>query len=110
MRDKGQAKNGDKVFWEEKFHAANGKAQAHIECALHFFLLILGGGGFRGGYFSVFPGSHYVDHPTIRSFWLGPSTERRGPRANHELSHQNTDTHLFIVVDEGTDEGTDDDG
>jgi len=23
-----QAKNGDQVFWEEKFHAANGKAQA----------------------------------------------------------------------------------
>ncbi len=22
------AKNGDEVFWEEKFHAANGKAQA----------------------------------------------------------------------------------
>jgi hypothetical protein len=21
-----QAKNGDKLFWEEKFHAANGKA------------------------------------------------------------------------------------
>jgi hypothetical protein len=28
-------------FWEEKFHAANGKAQAHTECALHFFLLNL---------------------------------------------------------------------
>ncbi len=41
---KGQAKNGDKVFWEEKFHAANGKAQAHTECALHFFLLNLRGG------------------------------------------------------------------
>jgi hypothetical protein len=52
VRGKGQAKNGDKLFWEEKFHAAaNGKAQAHTECALHFFLLSLGGGGgFRGGY------------------------------------------------------------
>jgi hypothetical protein len=48
VRGKGQAKNGDKLFWEEKFHAANGKAQAHTECALHFFLLSLG--GFRGGY------------------------------------------------------------
>ncbi len=67
MRGKGQAKKGDKLFWEEKFHAGNGKAQAHTECALHFFLLSLGGGGFGGGYFSVFPGSHYVDHPTIRS-------------------------------------------
>jgi hypothetical protein len=75
VRDKGQAKNGDKRFWEEKSHAANGKAQAHTECALHFFLLNLGGGGFRGGYFSVFPGSHYVDHPTIRSLWLGPSMD-----------------------------------
>ncbi len=45
MRGKGQAKNGDKLFWEEKFHAANGKAQAHTECALHFFLLSLGGAG-----------------------------------------------------------------
>jgi hypothetical protein len=44
-------------FWKEKFHAANGKAQAHTECALHFFLLNLGGAGFRGGYFSGFPGS-----------------------------------------------------
>jgi len=38
----------------------------------------LGGGGFRGGYFSVFPGSHYVDHPTICSLWMGPSKERGG--------------------------------
>jgi len=66
------AKNGDKLFWEDKFHAADGKAQTHIECALHFFLLSLGGEGFRGGYFSVFLGSHYVDHPTICSLWLGP--------------------------------------
>jgi hypothetical protein len=60
VRGKGQAKNRDEFFWEEKFHVANGKAQAHTEGALHFFLLSLGGGGFRGGYFSVFPGSHYV--------------------------------------------------
>jgi hypothetical protein len=38
----------------------------------------LGGRGFWGGYFSVFPGSHYVDHPTIRSLWLGPSREGGG--------------------------------
>jgi hypothetical protein len=36
VRGKGQAKKGDKLFWEEKFHAGNGKAQAHTECALHF--------------------------------------------------------------------------
>jgi hypothetical protein len=63
-------------FWEEKFHAANGKAQAHTECALHFFLLNLGGGGFKGGYFSVFPGSHYVDHTTIRSLWLAKNGDK----------------------------------
>ncbi len=48
VRGKGQAKNGDELFWEEKFHAANGKAQAHTENALHFFLLSLEGEGFRG--------------------------------------------------------------
>jgi hypothetical protein len=41
-RGKGQAKNDDELFWEEKFHAANGKAQAHIKGALHFLLLSLG--------------------------------------------------------------------
>jgi hypothetical protein len=78
VKGKGQAKNDDKLFWEEKFHAANGNAQAHTECVLHFFLLSLGGGGFRERYFSIFPGSHYVDHPTIRSFWLGPQGKRGG--------------------------------
>ncbi len=96
MRGKGQAKKGDKLFWEEKFHAGNGKAQAHTECALHFFLLSLGGGGFGGGYFSVFPGSHYVDHPTIRSLWLGPSMEGGGAPANPELPHQAPGHHFFI--------------
>jgi len=76
VRGKGQAKNDDKFFWEEKFHVANGKAQTHTEYALHFFLLSLGGGGFKGGYFLVFLGSHYVDHPTIHSLWLGP--QRKG--------------------------------
>jgi hypothetical protein len=37
-----QAKNGDELFWDEKFHAANGKAQACTQGALHFFLLSLG--------------------------------------------------------------------
>ncbi len=32
----GQAKNGDKVFWEEKFHAADGKAQTCTQGALPF--------------------------------------------------------------------------
>jgi hypothetical protein len=56
----------------------------------------LGGGGFGGGYFSVFPGSHYVDHPTIRSLWLGPSMEGGGAPANPELPHQAPGHHFFI--------------
>jgi hypothetical protein len=93
VRGKGQAKKGGKLFWEEKFYAANGKAKAHTECALHFFLLSLGGGGFGGGYFSVFPGSHHVDHPTIRSLWLGPSREGGGelqPILNYRIKHVDT--------------------
>jgi hypothetical protein len=35
-----EAKNGDELFWEEKFHAANGKALAYPQGALHFFLLV----------------------------------------------------------------------
>jgi hypothetical protein len=33
-----QAKNGDELFWEGKFHAANGKAQACTQGAFLFFL------------------------------------------------------------------------
>jgi hypothetical protein len=40
-----QAKNGEELSWEEKFHAANYKAQACTQGALPFFLLNLGGGG-----------------------------------------------------------------
>jgi hypothetical protein len=48
-----QAKNGDELFWEEKFHAANGKAQACNQGALgFFFLLSFGGVGGEGGGFS----------------------------------------------------------
>jgi hypothetical protein len=46
-----QAKNADELFWEEKFHAANGKAQACNQGALFFFLLSLWGEGF----FFIFP-------------------------------------------------------
>jgi len=63
VRGKGQAKNVDKFFWEEKFHADNVKAQGHTKCALHFFLLSLGGEGFRGEYFSGFPGSIMLTIP-----------------------------------------------
>jgi hypothetical protein len=34
-------KNGDKLYWEKKFHAINGKAQTCIQGALFFFLLSL---------------------------------------------------------------------
>jgi len=48
-----QAKNGDKLFGEEKFHAANGKAQACSQDAWFFLLLSLGGAG--EGFFFIFP-------------------------------------------------------
>jgi hypothetical protein len=38
VRGKAQAKNGDELFEEEKFHATNAKAQARTQGALHFFL------------------------------------------------------------------------
>jgi hypothetical protein len=31
-----QAKNGDELFWEEKFHAANGKAQLALKVPCFF--------------------------------------------------------------------------
>jgi hypothetical protein len=40
-----QAKNGDELFWEQKVHAANGKAQACTQSALQFFILSFWGGG-----------------------------------------------------------------
>jgi hypothetical protein len=46
VRGIAQAKNGGELFSEEKFHAANGKAQARTQGALHFFLLSLQGKGF----------------------------------------------------------------
>ncbi len=53
-----QPKNGEELFWEEKFHTANGKAQACIQSALP--LVWVEGEGF----FKMFPWfsmySHYV--------------------------------------------------
>ncbi len=41
-----QAKNGDKLFWREKFHAANGKAPSmHSRCLAFFPLKVVGSGG-----------------------------------------------------------------
>ncbi len=45
------AKNGDEVFWKEKFHAANGKAQTCTQGALFFFLLCF---GVWGGWGKIF--------------------------------------------------------
>jgi len=42
------AKNGDEAFWEEKFHASNGKAQACTQGALLFSFYVLGWEGQRG--------------------------------------------------------------
>ncbi len=57
-----QAKNGDELFWEEKFHAPNGKPQACTQGALLFFLLSLGewGWGGEGFSFSFSPRSQWV--------------------------------------------------
>ncbi len=49
----GQAKNGDELFWQEKFHVANGKAQTYIQGALFFFLLSFGGRGNNFFHFSL---------------------------------------------------------
>jgi len=49
-----QAKNGDKLFWEEKFHAATGKAQACTQSAFFPFKSWWGGGGGQGLFF-IFP-------------------------------------------------------
>ncbi len=64
-----QAKNGDQVFWEEKFHAANGKAQACTQGALLFFLLCLEGRGW--GIFSYFPASQCVRNMFPFKFPMG---------------------------------------
>jgi hypothetical protein len=53
-----QAKNSDWLFWEEKIHAADGKAQACTQGALLFFLLSLGEEGVD--FSSVFPSSQCV--------------------------------------------------
>ncbi len=54
------AENGDKLFWEEKFHATNGKARACTQGALLFFLLSFGGGRGGQGIFSFFLASQCV--------------------------------------------------
>jgi hypothetical protein len=55
-----QAKTGDKLFWEEKFHAANGKAPStHSRCLV--FISFEGGGG-GGGTLYLKGGQHLPKH------------------------------------------------
>jgi len=51
-----QVKDGDKQFWKEKFHAANGKVQ-HSETVQFFFCGHMGNGDRWGreGFFVFFP-------------------------------------------------------
>ncbi len=56
----GQAKNGDELFWEEKFHAANGKAQRCTQGALLFPFKSFFWEGRAEDFFSYFPGSQCV--------------------------------------------------
>ncbi len=86
-----QAKNLDKLFWEEKFHAANGKAQACTQGGLLFFPLSLGGKDFffifpwfptcscyvpfkfpMGSHqvLNMFPSSQWVPRHVLHSFYL----------------------------------------
>jgi len=66
------AKNGDELFWEEKFHVANGKAQACTQGALFFFLLSLGGGG--EDLFFIFPWFPMCFHYVPLKFPMGSPT------------------------------------
>jgi len=50
-----QAKNGDQLFWEVKFHAANGKAPTCTQGALLFFPFMFWGVGGGGRVFNFFP-------------------------------------------------------
>ncbi len=55
------AKNSVKLFWEEKFHATNGKAQACTQGGLLSFPFKFCRGGGKGKeFFSFFPGSQCV--------------------------------------------------
>jgi len=71
-----QANNGDELFWEEKFHAANnGKAQVCTQGALLFSLLSFGGKGGLGGIFF-----HFSLLPNVF-----PLCSFKGPMGSHEV-------------------------
>jgi hypothetical protein len=60
-----KVENGDKQFWDQKFHAANGKAQHALKVPC-FFLLSFGarggGGGGWGGEDHLF---HFSSVPNV---------------------------------------------
>jgi hypothetical protein len=91
VKGKGQAKNSDKLF-------GRGESSCNQWEGL-IFLLSLGGREFREGYFSGFPGSITLTIPHHLLTLTGALKGKGGGGANHELSHQATNTHLFIVVD-----------
>jgi len=55
-----KVENGDKQFWQQKFHAANGKAQHGLKVPCYFLLSFGGVGGWRGGSPSFFLYSQQV--------------------------------------------------
>ncbi len=68
------AKNGDEVFWKEKFHATNGKAQACTQGALFFFLLCFGVGGGEERFFFIFLDFPMCSHYVPFKFAMGSPT------------------------------------
>ncbi len=99
------AKNGDEVFWKEKFHAANAKAQACTLGALFFFFLCFGVRGGRKIFFhlsqlpNVFtlcsfqvPNGFPIFSPTLSPYlltficlrkWCPPFTYIGGPKGRN---------------------------
>jgi hypothetical protein len=61
-----QSKNGDKLFWEEKFYAMNGKTKA---CSVGAFFPLKFGGG--KDIFSFFSGSQCVPTMFLLSSTMG---------------------------------------
>ncbi len=85
-----QAKNGDELFWEEKFHVTNGKAQACIQGALPIFLLSLGRG--RDS-FSFFPSSQCV--PTMFQVQVPNGFSLCSPSSQHVFHSTSLLSHML---------------
>jgi hypothetical protein len=80
------------LSWEEKFHAADGKAQACNQGALLFFLSSFGGGEVWGGgaggegFFSFFPGSQCVPNVFLLSSQWVPNMLPKFPMCSPTFS------------------------